>query len=180
MKERLLELINKILQNEKLKGFKLLNVEGLGNYKEVEYHVRFNLLSPNKKNFCVVTRYLDLDNFSDEELIGALTHEIAHFYSPPSSLKQRLFVLFSEVYLQRKQQEKIKGSRFLGKLKKREEELLQKIGGSEGIKEQLEEYKKEEDNTDARAVEWGFGKEIEAMRNRGETEIFYFRFIPLE
>jgi hypothetical protein len=117
MKDRLLKLINKILQNKNLKDFKLINIEGRGNYKEIEYHIRFNFLYHDKKKFCIVSRYVNLDNFSDDEIMGALIHEISHFYSPPASPKERFFNLFFEVYVQRKRQEKIKASRFLPKLK---------------------------------------------------------------
>jgi len=177
MEKRLSELMTKILRNKNLNMFKLESIDGRGNYKEVEYHIRFNLLSPDKKKFCVISRYLDLDNFSDDEIIGALVHEISHFYSPPAKPEEKLFGLFFEVYSQRKRQEKIKGSRYLSKLKKREEELLQELGGNEGLKRQLDDYKKEEDRTDSRALEWGFEREIKAMRDKGEKNIFYFRFI---
>lgn len=62
-------------------------------------------------------------------------------------------------------------------MKKRGEEILQELGGDEELKKQLEDYKKEEERTDSRAVEWGFEREIKSMRNKGETDIFYFRFI---
>ncbi|MEN7982107.1 MAG: hypothetical protein ABFQ65_01525 [Nanoarchaeota archaeon] len=177
MKKRLSTLMNKILNKvSSEKKFEIVDVSGSGHLNEIQYRARINLISSNNEKFCILFLEGDLDELTDEEITGSLVHELAHFFSPKSTIEQRKFMLLVEISRQIEIHKKIIGSRFLPKLIEKKDALHMEIGGGERVKKILEWYDVEENATDSRASKWGFEKQIKSMREKQKTYNFGFRF----
>jgi hypothetical protein len=176
MKERILELMNKILEKVPQEKFQLIGIEDSGNLNEIQYRIKIKLKYDNKENFCILFLKGSLDELNDDEVMGALVHELSHFFSPKSTLSERKFMLLSELIRQTEIHKNIRGSRFLQKLMKKRDAIYEEIGGKKGLDKSLEDYQKEEDATDLRAIRWGFETQIKAMRKKSKTFYFWFRF----
>lgn len=177
MKERLLELINKILEKISQEKFRLIGIEDSGTLNEIQYRIKIKIKYNNKEDFCILFLKGNLDELDDDEAIGALVHELSHFFSPKSTLSERKFMYLSELIRQTEIHKNIRGSRFLSKLTKKRDVIYGEMGGKEGLDKALENYQKEEDITDLRAINWGFEKQIKAMREKSKTFNFWFRFV---
>lgn len=159
-KERIKKIVLKTIEKLPKKfRFELIGIE--------EYQKLFsiNLKSRDKKDCQIFMIYGKFDELKDEEFIGAIAHELAHYWTGGVSEDYKKIII---IYRWKSLEEYYRKKGFFRKadgFKKKYLSLLKTKKDLEELKEAYREYGKIEEKTDNFAKErFGLKEEIDSMR----------------